>query len=69
MARAKPAPTHAPPRAGYTGPWRVWGPPHDRNTGRHGWISEIVPTIDGPFRKVRPRAVEWWNGEKWIATV
>lgn len=65
---AQPAEQHATPPAGYSGPWRVWGPTDGRNTGRHDWTSETVPTIDGPFTAVRPHAYEWWDGKAWIAT-
>jgi len=46
---------------------RVWGPTDDADTGRHDWISETVPTKDGPFTKIRPHAFEWWDGKSWIA--
>jgi hypothetical protein len=63
-----PATTYGPPPIGYAGPWRVWGPTDDADTGRHDWIPETVPALTGPFAKVRPHAYEWWDGEAWIGT-
>jgi len=67
-AGAEPAATFAPPPAGYAGPWRAWGPPDDADTGRHDWAPEIAPTADGPFTRIRPHALEWWDGKAWIGT-
>ncbi len=59
--------THAPTPTNYPGPYRGWGPLLNdyENTGRHDWTSEVSDTLDG-FKKIRPHAVEWWDGETWI---
>jgi hypothetical protein len=47
--KEEPAAKYAPLLADSTGPFRVWGPTDDCDTGRHDLICEEVPTIGGPF--------------------
>ena len=68
-ADGEPASTFFPPPADYVGPYRAWGPPRGAgDDGRHDWSWEIAPSIDGPFARIRPHALEWWNGSQWIGT-